>query len=55
MKAALKTTWISTTFIYPIERAIIAISAAFIGAAVHKALSATNIIPFNQKNTKNKI
>lgn len=48
----LKATWISTTFIYPVERVIIAISAAFIGAAVHKALSTTNIIPFNQKNTK---
>jgi predicted membrane protein len=51
----LKATWIATTFIYPVERVIIAISAAFIGASVHKVLSATKTIPFNQKNMKNKI
>jgi hypothetical protein len=45
----LKATWISITLIYPVERVIIAICAAFIGASVHKVLSHANIIPFNPK------
>jgi hypothetical protein len=45
----LKATWISTTFVYPVERVIIAISAAFIGASAHKVLSATNIMPLPEK------
>jgi hypothetical protein len=51
----LKATWISTTFIYPVERVIIAVSSAFIGASVHKVLSFAKIIPFNQKKHENKV
>jgi predicted membrane protein len=51
----LKATWIYTTFIYPVERVIIAVIAAFMGASVHKVLSATDIIPFNQKKRKNEV
>jgi hypothetical protein len=40
------TTWQVVTWIYPIERIIIAISATFIGAFLHKILIHANLMPF---------
>lgn len=39
-------TWITTAFLYPIERIIIAISAALIGTSLFKVLKAANLVPF---------
>ena len=44
-----RTIWQITTFLYPLERTIIALSAAFVGASLHKVMSHANIAPFNQK------
>jgi hypothetical protein len=42
-----KANWQVITFLYPVERVIIALGAAFIGASVHKVLRLTNIMPLN--------
>jgi hypothetical protein len=42
-----KVNWQFLTFLYPVERIIIALSAAFIGASVHKVLRSANVIPIN--------
>jgi len=48
-----KGTWESITFLYPIERIIIALSAAFIGASLTKVLKSANIMPnFMQKHSE---
>jgi hypothetical protein len=52
---SLKATWEFITFIYPIERTIIAVSAAFIGASLHRVVSLTNIMPLSQKKHENKV
>jgi len=44
---AWKTNWQVITFLYPVERVIIALGAAFIGASVHKVLRLTDIMPLN--------
>jgi hypothetical protein len=41
--------WQITTFLYPLERTIIAVSAAFIGTSLHKVLRHANTMPLNQK------
>lgn len=38
-------TWIATTLIYPIERIIIALAAAFTGTALFKVLKSANLMP----------
>jgi hypothetical protein len=51
-----KANWQFLTFLYPVERIIIALSAAFIGTSVHKVLRTANIIPFNPaKRKKNRL
>jgi len=46
-----KGTWETITFLYPVERIIIALSAAFIGAPLTKVLKSTNVMSnFMQKN-----
>jgi len=44
---AWKANWQLLTFLYPVERMIIALGAAFLGASVHKVLRSANIIPIN--------
>lgn len=39
-------TWITTAFLYPIERVIIAIGSAVIGTALFKVLKTANLVPF---------
>lgn len=39
-------TWVTTAFLYPIERVIIAVASALIGTALFKVLKATNFMPF---------
>jgi len=51
----LKATWEFTTFIYPVERVIIAISAAFIGASLYKVLKSANLTTiFNHASRQEK-
>ncbi|NWG11802.1 hypothetical protein HXY33_08685 [Candidatus Bathyarchaeota archaeon] len=38
-------TWITTAFLYPIERVIIAIGSAVIGTALFKVLKTANLVP----------
>jgi hypothetical protein len=38
-------TWITTAFLYPIERVIIAIGSALLGTALLKILKTTNLVP----------
>jgi hypothetical protein len=40
---AWKLIWQATTFLYPIERIIIALGAAFIGASLHRVLKSANL------------
>lgn len=52
---AWKDTWQALTFLYPVERTIIAISAAFFGSALHRALKFANLIPLSaRKNLEGK-
>ena len=44
---AWKANWQLLTFLYPVERIIIALGAAFIGTSVHKVLRSANIMPLN--------
>jgi hypothetical protein len=44
---AWKTNWQVITFLYPIERLIIAFGAALIGVSVHKVLKPAKIMPLN--------
>jgi hypothetical protein len=44
---AWKANWQFLTFLYPVERIIIALAAAFIGASVYKVLRSANIMPLN--------
>ena len=39
-------TWIATAFLYPVERTIIALGAAFVGASLYKILKSANFMPF---------
>lgn len=45
-------TWLALTFVYPFERTIIAIIAAFIGVPLFEALKATNLINATQRLRK---
>jgi hypothetical protein len=47
-----KAIWRITTFLYPLERTIIAVSAAFIGTSLHKVLSHANTIPLTRKGIR---
>lgn len=50
-----KTTWEAITFLYPIERTIIAVSAAFIGVSLYKVLKSADLMPFsNSTNCQEK-
>lgn len=49
----LKATWEFTMFIYPIERVIIALSAAAIGTSLYKVLNFTNMMPLNREKLSN--
>jgi len=40
-----KANWQVITFLYPVERIIIALGAAFIGTSLHKVLKSTKILP----------
>lgn len=42
---AWKAIWQVTAFLYPVERIIIALSAAFVGASLHKVLKSANLTP----------
>jgi uncharacterized membrane protein len=42
-----KANWQVITFLYPVERIIIALGAAFIGTSVHKVLRPAHIMPLN--------
>jgi hypothetical protein len=42
-----KANWQLLTFLYPVERIIIALGAAFIGTSVHKVLRSANIMSLN--------
>jgi hypothetical protein len=44
-----KTTWEAITFLYPIERTIIALSAASIGVSLYKVLKSANLMPFSNR------
>jgi hypothetical protein len=44
---AWRANWQLLTFLYPVERVIIALSASLIGAPVHKVLRSANIMPLN--------
>jgi hypothetical protein len=44
---AWKANWQFLMFLYPVERIIIALAAAFIGASVYKVLRSANIMPLN--------
>jgi len=45
-----KTIWQITTFLYPLERTVIALGATFIGASLYKVLKSANLsFPINQK------
>jgi hypothetical protein len=48
-------TWKLTSFLYPVERTIIAFGAAFIGAALHRVLRRTNILPLSNAESKNNV
>lgn len=37
-------TWMATAFLYPVERIVIAIAAAFVGVALYKILRSTNFM-----------
>lgn len=42
--------WQGLTFLYPIERTLIALAAASIGTAMYKVLKAANLMPFLNNN-----
>lgn len=48
--------WQGLTFLYPIERTLIALAAAFIGTALYKILRSTNLMPLlnNKLNNENR-
>ena len=47
--------WQGLTFLYPIERTLIAFAAAFIGTALYKVLKSANLMPFlNRENQQKK-
>jgi len=52
---AWKAIWQATTFLYPVERIIIALGAAFIGAWLHRVLKSANLTPVlnRAKSSKN--
>jgi len=51
----LKASWEFITFLYPVERTIIAVSAAFIGMSLHKVLKSSNLKSFlNHANRQEK-
>jgi len=39
-------TWVATTLVYPVERTIIALGAAFVGTSLYKILKSANFMPF---------
>lgn len=45
------TTWQVVTWIYPIERTIIALSATFIGVFLYKTLISSNLMPFISRSS----
>jgi membrane protein YqaA with SNARE-associated domain len=48
-------TWVTTAFLYPIERIIIAVASAMIGTALFRVLKTTNLMPFlNPSNRQEK-
>jgi len=49
-------TWVTTAFVYPIERTVIALGATLIGVALHKALASSNLkYHLNQESRKQKL
>jgi hypothetical protein len=38
-------TWVFTTFLYPVERTVIALGAAFVGASLYRVLRSANFMP----------
>jgi predicted membrane protein len=52
---SLKANWEFITFLYPVERTIIAVSAAFIGTSLYKVLKSSNLKSFlNHTNAQEK-
>jgi isoprenylcysteine carboxyl methyltransferase (ICMT) family protein YpbQ len=47
-------TWQVVTWLYPIERIIITLSATFIGVFLYKILIHTNLMPFINRSKNNK-
>jgi len=48
-------TWVTTAFVYPIERTIIALGATLVGTALHKALRSSNLmLDLNSESRKQK-
>lgn len=50
-----KGTWEIVTFLYPIERIVIALSATVIGVSLYRVLWRTNIMPLNRLKQKNDV
>lgn len=47
-----RATWVAITFLYPIERTVIALSAAFTGASLYKVLRSAKLMPFLNRTNR---